>query len=107
MSKFNFNLRDASSTIATPINLVVRWNNNRLVYPTGETIHPKFWGTDKKKRNFQRIIETKQYPEYPEFNARLNNIQSSAKNAFRKFLNDNDRLPSIEELRMAIQKELN
>jgi len=46
MAKFNFNLRDSASLNETAIHLVIRWNNNRLVYPTKETINPKFWESD-------------------------------------------------------------
>ncbi|UPT67165.1 MAG: site-specific integrase [Sphingobacteriales bacterium JAD_PAG50586_3] len=45
---------------------------------------------DKSKRNFQRAKETRQFPEYPEFNARLDNIETIAKNVFRQYMNDHD-----------------
>lgn len=98
--KTNFNLRNQKGTGETLIFLVIRWDNRKLTYSTRETIDPKFWETDKEKRNFQRAKETKQFPEYPEFNARLSWIESTVKNAFRKFLNDNDnRPPQVEELK--------
>lgn len=100
MHKYNFNLRKANSPTPTPINLVIRWNKQRLMYSTHESIHPRFWELDRKKKNFQRAKETKQFPEYPEFNTRLENILSTAKTVFRQYLNDNDgKEPSIEELK--------
>lgn len=107
MAKFNFNLRKASSDRATAINLIIRWNNNRLMYSTRESIKPKFWETDKEKKNFQRAKETRQFPEYPEFNLRLDHIESTAKSAFRQFQNDRGgRQPSIEELKEILDIKL-
>jgi len=106
MAKFNFNLRDSGSDKETAIHLVIRWNNNKLVFPTKETVLPKYWETDKEKRNFQRAKETKQFPEYPEFNARLDNIESTVKTLFRQFVNNNEnRLPTIEEYKTLLNKE--
>jgi integrase len=108
MAKFNFNLRDSSSNTETAIHLVIRWNNNRLVYPTNERILPKFWETDKKKRNFQRARETRLFPEYPEFNARLDKIEKDAKDTFRQYKNDNShQLPTVEVLRDLLNRKLN
>ncbi len=108
MAKFNFNLREAGTSTETAIHLVIRWNNNRLVYPTKESIYPKFWESDPDKRNYQRAKETKTFPEHPEFNARLNFLESSAKDVFRQYQNDNEnKLPSIEEFRDLLNKKLN
>lgn len=104
MAKFNFNLRDADAKGHTGIYLIVRWNNNRLVYPTAEQINPKFWESDKSKRNFQRA--TKSFSEYAEFNARLDIIETVAKNVFRQFQNDNNNAsPSIAEYRELLNKK--
>jgi len=108
MAKFNFNLRDPKSKTDSAIHLVIRWNNNRIVIPLRERIRPKFWETDIKKRNFQRAVETKQFPEYPEFNARLDKILHDAKEIFRKYENDNDHhQPTPEILRKLIQSKFN
>jgi integrase len=45
---YNLNLRNAKSTKETPINLTIRWNGNRLVYPTGCSIIPKDWDLAKQ-----------------------------------------------------------
>ncbi|MBI4946451.1 MAG: site-specific integrase [Bacteroidetes bacterium] len=108
MAKFNFNLREPESEGETAVHLVVRWNNNRLVFPTKERINPKFWETDKEKRNFQRATETKQFPTYPEFNAKLDKIKGDAKDIFRRFENDNEhRQPTVEELRELLYNKFN
>jgi integrase len=55
----------------------------QLKYYTGETIDPDYW--DKKN---QCAKETKKFPEYPEFNQRLNDIESIILDVHRKLLND-------------------
>lgn len=97
--KTNFNLKEKNSNEETLIYLIIRWDKRKLKYSTKESIYPKFWETDIEKRNFQRAKETKQFPEYPEFNAGLDWIESTTKNVFRQFLNDNNRQPNVEELR--------
>jgi integrase len=98
MPRYNFNLKKASSIKETLILMIIRWNGLKLVYSTKESIHPKFWELDNSKRNFQRAKETRQFPEYPEFNARLDFIETTAKNIFRQFVNDNNRQPTVVEL---------
>ncbi|MCE3279699.1 MAG: tyrosine type site-specific recombinase [Bacteroidetes bacterium] len=107
MAKFRFNLRDASSPGETAIHLIVRWSNNKLVFPTGLSIPPKHWETDKKKDNFQRAKRVKQFPTFPEFNTRLDNIEEKAKNAFRRYVNDKNHEPAVEVLRDLLNKDLN
>ena len=107
MAKFNFNLKDPNSKAETPINLIVRWNNRKLKYATGESIEPKFWDGTKEKRNYQRAKETKLFPEFPELNTRLDHIESSAKSIFRQFLNENaGKIPQISELKEAFDKKI-
>lgn len=111
MAKYNFNLREAQSKIDnpenTPIYLVIRWNNKKLVFPTGETINPKYWQTDKTKGDFQRATEIKKFPSHSELNSRLLNIHSTSDNIFRCFGNDNKRQPTVEELRELLNREIN
>jgi integrase len=108
MAKYRFNLRHPESDIATPIHLIVRWEGNKLVYPTGLEILPKFWQADKKKQGFQRAI-AKGFKQHPEFNTRLDYIDVTAKNTFRKFVNDHNQQPTMkvyrELLHMAFNKK--
>jgi len=102
MARFNFNLRIRKTKKTVPIYLIVRWGGNRLVYPTKERINPKFWNFEK-----QLVRETKQFPEYPEFNRRLGKIREKASNAFRTFQNDHDgRSPTISELKSELDSVL-
>ncbi len=106
MAKINFNLREPNSKSNTPINLVIRWNNKRLVYPTGESINPKFWEADKAKSNFQRAKQTKQFRQYPEFNAKLDLLENGVKDVFRKYQNDNlQLLPTPNDLKSLLDKK--
>ncbi|RLD54096.1 MAG: site-specific integrase [Bacteroidetes bacterium] len=55
-----------------------------LKYFTGEKINSTFWNSEK-----QRAKETKKFPEYPEFNTRLNDIESTINDIYRTLVNDN------------------
>ena len=50
----NFNLRKPNATSPTPINLVIRYNNEKFTYPAGEHILPKNWQGEKTKKGYQR-----------------------------------------------------
>jgi len=108
MPKFRFNLREPESKDPTPIYLIIRYDKNRLVYPTKESIPPKFWQSDKKKENYQRAKQTNRFPENSEINERLDDILLTAKRVYRNYLSDNEnRLPSIKKLRELLDLELN
>lgn len=101
MAKFNFNLRKPNSITATPINLVIRWNKIKLVYPTFETIIPKYWNSDS-----QKVITD--FVGYSEFNYNLDKIKTDASNEFRKFVNDNEhRPPTKVEFKKELDKIFN
>lgn len=106
MARFNFNLRNPSADKPTPIYLIVRYTNKRIVYPTGESIHPSCWQSDTSKRNHQRAIQSRRFPQHPEFNQRLENLQNQAQDCFRRFINDQGREPSPKELRDALDRQL-
>jgi len=107
MADFNFNLRKKSSKTETPVNLIIRFNKNKLTYSTLEKINPKFWQDDPTKRKYQRAIETKAFPEFPELNLRLDRIEALAKTVFRQYLNDNDnKLPTTQELKEQLDIKL-
>jgi len=95
VAKFNFNLRNPGKLTVSPIYLIIRYNNLKLVYPTKERIPSEFWSADS-----QRAKSTKRFPEYPYLNERLDNIELTAKDVFRRFLLDHEnRPPTIAELR--------
>ena len=107
MVNFNFNLKKKSSSTETPVNLIIRFNKQKLTYSTHEKINPKFWQDDRNKRRYQRAVETKSFPEFPEFNLRLDKLESQAKTLFRQFLNDNDnKYPTVIELKELLDVKL-
>lgn len=55
----------------------------RLKYYTGESINPKYWNEKTNRAN-----KSKEFPQHPEFNQRLNDIETAIKDVFRKMLND-------------------
>ncbi len=100
----NYNLKHCNSKFETPINLVIRWNNQKLVYSTQEKIYADYFEADKTKKLWQRAKYS--YPGYSELNARLDFIESEAKTAFRRFLNDNKRSPTPTELRAILDVKI-
>lgn len=102
MAKFNFNLRNPGKLCLCPIYLIIRYDNLKLVYPTQETIPPEHWNPSS-----QRAKSSSKFPEYPYFNERLNQIESSAKKVYTRFILEHDnRKPSILELRKELNREL-
>ncbi|MCF6366396.1 MAG: site-specific integrase [Bacteroidales bacterium] len=94
MANAKFYLKDKKSKSETPINLHFFFNYSEtdntgkkkykfLKYYTGEKINPKFWNSDK-----QRAKETKAFPEYPEFNTRLKDIEKTIFDIYRTLTND-------------------
>lgn len=101
MAKFNFNLKNPGQSDHCIIKLIVRYNNLMLAYYTGEHINPKYWNEEE-----QRAKHSKDFPQYPEFNRRLSYIMSTSETIFTRFLNDNNnRPPTIEELRILLKNE--
>jgi integrase len=97
MATTNFYLKEPSSKNETLIYLVFLFNKQKLKYSTEEKIIPDFWNPEN-----QRAREIKKFPEYPEFNSRLDNIETKVKSVYRKLLND-----GIEPTPLKIKDELN
>ncbi len=93
----NFNLKNGKLANERPINLIARWNNRKLVYSTQEKILSKHFETEKGKRYFQRANSS--LAGFSELNARLDYIESTANTVYRKFLNDQHRIPEPEEFK--------
>lgn len=102
MLNINFNLREAKAQKETPLNIVLRYKNQRLVYSSGLKINPKNWN-DKE----QRAKQTEKFKEHPEFNRLLKNLKSSISNTFMQYLNDNDNeIPSTTTLKRLLDIKL-
>lgn len=100
MGKAKFKLKEPNSKSDTLIYLNFYYNYIRFKYSTGDKINPKFWNETN-----QRVKETKKFPEYPEFNTRLNSMENAINNAFRKLLNDGIQ-PDNEKLKKGLEEEL-
>lgn len=59
MANFNFNLKESKSLTPTPINLIVRYSKNKVVFYTRESILPTNWDKDT-----QRAKPGKELPEF-------------------------------------------
>ena len=94
MVKVNFNLRDANSKTETRINCVIRYNNLKLVYPTGISVHPESWNNKKQEIKDNSDLEIQ-----------LTNLRTAVLTVFNRFKTENKRNPSIEELRDALNIE--
>ncbi|MEM5565714.1 site-specific integrase [Psychroserpens sp. AS72] len=97
MAKAKFVLKEPNSKTETLIYLNYNYQYNRFKYSTGEKINPKFWN-----KNDQRVKSSKNFPEYPEFNARLDKIENGINNVFRKLLNDGVQ-PNNRKLKDALE----
>jgi len=100
MATASFVLKEPGKKGYSLVYLMFRYNNYRLKYSTGEKIPPNFWNPEK-----QRAKETRQFPLYPEFNARLQQIENHIYNLHRKFLNDG-LFPTPEMLRIELNIKL-
>ena len=100
MAKVRFVLKEPKSIEETLVFLFLNFNYKRLKYSTGEKINPKFWNPiDQKAR------ETTKFPEYNEFNSRLDKISTGANNVFRRLQNDGI-VPTPEKLKQLLNIEL-
>lgn len=111
MAKYSYYLKDISSESETPIILNVNWSNNgvkkRLKFYINETVLPKYWQFDKTKADYQRATNTKKIKEHSELNSRLDDIEGTAKDLFRRYVNDQKKQPTAEVLRELLNVELN
>jgi integrase len=110
MAKYSYYLKDINSDSETPIILNINWSNNgikkRLKFYINETIHPKYWQTDNTKSDYQRATNTKKIKLNHELNTRLDFIENTTKEVFRRYVNDYNKQPTVEVLRDLLNKEL-
>jgi integrase len=100
MAKYKFNLKDSDSDKDTPVKLMINYSYKRVVLYVNESINPKNWNpkTHKAKDSFV---------EAPEFNQRLTNIETKAKDVFRRYQNDHDQQePSPGEYKKLLEEAI-
>jgi len=101
ISEPKFLLKEPNGDKKTLISLVVRFNSLRIVYSTGETIHPQNWDDQS-----QRAKITKKHPENADINTWLNKIINEVGNVFRE-LKINGIEPTVELVKSELSKKLN
>ena len=80
----------------------ISYNGLELKYYTPEKINPKFWSKETKLAK-----QSKEFREYPEFNRRLEIIESDIKTVYRRYLNDNQNsIPTPSDLKILLDKEI-
>lgn len=121
MANFHFYLRDGDSPdLPTAVHLHVRWNRNRLVYPTGCKVLPRHWLADKEQVTGKAPTCTHCTPPpsdrldangnpyanapHRDINERLKALQASAVGILDTFARERGRAPSRNELRDALNK---
>nr|WP_315253292.1 site-specific integrase [uncultured Flavobacterium sp.] len=100
MSKVRFKLKEPNSKDDTLVYLMCYYQYKEFKCSTGERINPKYWNPKS-----QRAKETRQFPEYPEFNTRLDKFENAINNVFRRLLNDGIQ-PNNTILKKEIENEL-
>lgn len=80
-----FYLKEPKSTTATVIFCWISYDGFRVKFYTPESINPKYWDTVN-----HRVKKTAKFPEYPEFNLRLDNMAIAIKKNLRTYINEND-----------------
>lgn len=100
MANVKFILKEPNSKTDTLIYLVCNYQYKRFKYSTGEKINPTYWNIKN-----QRVKETKKFKEYPEFNSRLDTIQSALNTIFRRLLNDGAQ-PNNQLLKEELENQL-
>jgi integrase len=76
----------------------LHYDGRKVKYYCPEAIKPKFWdGTN------HRAKQTKTFPQWPEFNARLQEFEDDIKTIYRKWVNDHGgSIPDDVELKAAL-----
>jgi integrase len=100
MIRVNFNLRHQRTGELSPVNIVLRWNGERLVYPSKERIDPKNWSIKSQRAKSG-------HKGYSDFNMSLTNYATDIEKVFRLVCEDLERTPTRNELRYELDKSLN
>src|ERR1035441_9863796 len=98
----SFYLTRPKALTYTSIFARISYHGYRIKFYIPEQINPKFWNPKT-----QRAKQTAKFRQYPEFNARLDDIRDDIKNLFRRWVNDNDgNIPDPETLKQLLNKEV-
>ena len=98
--RINFNLRNQKADKPTPVNIVMRWRNRKLVYPSGKSIEPKKWSTKLQRLKPGTTGKGK-------FDEALTESFTIIETQYDQFIEKYEREPTELELRSAIHDALN
>lgn len=101
ISEPKFLLKEPKSDKKTLISLIVRFNDQRLVYSTGETVLPENWDF-----NSQRAKTTKRCPENSAINHWLGKIENQVQAVFRDYKIDGI-TPTPKKVKEELSNRLN
>ena len=96
MARFNFNLRNPNAEGETPIHLVIRWDNQRIVVNTGQTANPKQW--DKKAQRLDTGTNNPKRIVNRQINSLLSGRIAEAERLFTEFQTLHKQKPKSAEL---------
>lgn len=113
MASLKFFLKNTEAKGDTLINLIFQYGYFEIDQKTGrkkykflkmssgEKIAPSYWNQDKC-----RVREIRSFPQHPEFNARLENLENTVYNVYRRLINDGG-FPTPTQLKQEIAGEIN
>ncbi len=96
-----FLLKDPNSNTTTAIYCHIRFNRERVIYASGDKVHPNQWNPTR-----QRAINSKKYPENTEINLWLDKIEGEIKSIFRTF-NIDQITPTVQLVKHKLHEKLN
>ena len=95
MAEINLNLRKPKSESETPINVIIRYGGQKLVYSSGRKVQPKYWDITN-----QKVRKTKDYQNADIINANLRQITEDIFSEMERYQKDNNQnLPEPSELK--------
>jgi hypothetical protein len=95
-------LKRPEATSNTSVFSRISYQGYQLKYYISEKINPANWN-----KNTHRAKGSKMFKEYPEFNNRLFNIESTIRTVFRKYQNDNSgEVPLPENFKQLLDVEI-
>lgn len=94
----SFYLKRANAEGATALFSRLTYAGYKVKYFCPEKIEPKYWDTGS-----HRAKRTKSFPEYPEFNQRLDDFEGTIKTIYRRWVIENEeQQPTPEELKLVL-----
>ena len=103
MIKINLNLRDTRSVVETPIHLICRWNNIKVVFNTKFLVKPEIWNFDIQRIKTSRNIPNNQ--NNLKINNHLDKIITRINELYLNFEFQNQRFPTKNEFSKLLKSE--